>query len=291
MKKTLLRQLKRSIGVSDEAELSALLQSMQSSAATADPALRGLLEGFGELLERVDASYEQYERDLDLRTRSLELSSAELSGANTQLHMELKSREGALFSLRTALLGLLPRSATEAEANAAVDADIEVLSQRIAELVTERERGRRALSNQKFALDQHAIVSITDKQGLILYANDRFCEISGFSHEELLGVSHRIVNSGVHGPDFFRDMWNVITLGQVWHGEICNKAKDGRLYWVNATIVPLLDENGEPEQFIGIRTDITDRKRMEAQLSEQLHMVEELIERLDQRGSRAEIGV
>ncbi len=278
MKKALLRQLKRSIGINDEAELSALLQSMQSAAPTADPALRGLLEGFGDLLERVDSSYDQYERDLDLRTRSLELSSTELSGANTQLHLELKSREGALFSLRTALLGLLPRSATEEEASAAVDADIEVLSLRIAELVTERERGRRALSNQKFALDQHAIVSITDKRGQIVYANDRFCQISGYSREELIGQNHRIVNSGVHSSEFFREMWNTIMLGEVWHGEICNQAKNGDSYWVNASIVPLLDENGEPEQFIGIRTDITDRKRMEAQLSDQLHLVEELIE-------------
>lgn len=278
MKKSLLRQLKRSIGINDEAELANLLQLLPAASASADPALRNLLEGFGDFLQRVDTSYDQYERDLDLRTRSLELSSAELSGANTQLHLELQSREGALFSLRTALLGLLPRSATEAEANAAVDADIGVLSQRIAELVTEREHSRRALSSQKFALDQHAIVSITDKNGLIIYANDRFCKISGYSRDELLGQTHRIVNSETHSSDFFREMWGTITLGEVWHGEICNRSRTGEIYWVNATIVPLLDAQGVPEQFIGIRTEITDRKRMEIQLHEQLHLVEELIE-------------
>ena len=278
MKKALLRQLKRSIGVNDESELAELLRVMRDAADSANPALRGLLEGFGDLLERVDTTYDQFERDVELRTRSLELSSDELSSANNQLHLELKSREGALFSLRSALLGLLPRSASEKEASAVVDADIEVLSKRIAELVTERERGRRALSNQKFALDQHAIVSITDKSGLIVYANDRFCEISGYAREELLGQSHRLVNSHVHPTEFFREMWATITLGEVWHGEICNRTRKGDLYWVNATIVPLLDENGQPEQFIGIRTDITDRKRMETQLSDQLHLVEELIE-------------
>ncbi|UCV11618.1 response regulator [Dechloromonas denitrificans] len=278
MQKTLLRQLKRSIGVADETELARLLATLQAAAETADPALQGLLAGFGDLLERVGSCYDQYERDLELRTRSLEISSGELSATNDKLRNELAGRESALKSLRAVARDLLPQSDPLENEQALADDDIAVLSQKIGELVAESEQGRRQLANQKFALDQHAIVSITDANGTILYANDRFCAISGYTLEELIGQNHRIVNSGMHPTSLFRDMWGTISLGQVWHGEMCNRARNGDLYWVNATIVPLLDEAGQPEQYIGIRTEITDRKLMESQLSEQLHLVEELIE-------------
>ncbi|MBS1141528.1 MAG: sensor hybrid histidine kinase [Proteobacteria bacterium] len=278
MQKTLLRQLKRSIGVGSEAELAELLASMRDACTVADPALRGVLEGLGDLLTRVDSSYEQYERDLELRTRSLEISSTELSATNEKLRQSLTGRENALRSLRKTVRDLLPEANEEADTLA--EEDIAVLSRRIAAMVAESELGRRELANQKFALDQHAIVSITNTAGTITYANDRFCAISGYSREELIGQNHRIVNSGIHPPDLFRDMWHTISLGKVWRGEICNRARDGHVYWVNATIVPLLDARGEPERYIAIRTEITDRKRMEAQLSEQLHLVEELIENI-----------
>ena len=278
MKKTLLRQLKRTVGIADEAALSQLLDKLQSAASNADPELAGLFNGFGELLQRVDASYEQYERDLELRTRSLEISSQELSSLNDKLRRELGERESALCSVRDAIRDLLPNAATQADSLILAQEDLGALAQRLAALVNESEAGRRALSNQKFALDQHAIVSITDTSGTIIYANDRFCEISGYPRHELLGRNHRIINSNQHPAEFFRGMWDTISQGKVWHGEVCNRARNGRSYWVNATIVPLLDANGLPEQYIAIRTDITDRKQMEAQLSEQLHMVEELIE-------------
>ena len=266
MNKALLRQLKRTMGIADEAALAGNLASLRASASGADPAVNALLNGFGELLQRVDASYEQYDRDLDLRTRSLELSSQELSAANEKLRAELSSRENALNALRRAVRDLLPSGESGTEAG--VEDNIESLSQRVAKLVSESEAGHRALANQKFALDQHAIVSITDTQGTIVYANDRFCEISGYSREELLGKNHRIIKSGIHPPELFRDMWGTITLGHAWHGEVCNRAKDGSCYWVNATIVPLLDANGEPEQYIGIRTDISDRKKAEAAMEQ-----------------------
>jgi PAS domain S-box-containing protein len=278
MQKNLLRQLKRTIGVSCEAELADLLASLKADSAKAAPQLRGILEGFGELLKRVDASYEQYERDLELRTRSLDISSTELSAANEQLRLSLSGREHALRSLRKTVRDLVP--SMEGETDRLDEEDISALSKRIAEIVTESEHGRLELANQKFALDQHAIVSTTDTAGTILYANDRFCEISGYTREELIGQNHRLVNSGTHPVELFRDMWQTISLGNVWRGEICNRARDGHTYWVNATIVPLLDASGEPERYIAIRTEITDRKRMEAQLSEQLHLVEELIENI-----------
>ena len=277
MQKTLLRQLKRTLGIADEAGLNDLLAAARDNATRVDPALRPLLDGLGEFLGKVDATYEQYERDLELRTRSLEISSSELSSANEKLRKSLQGHEAALRSMRQTMRELLPEGQTDASGQPGDD-DIAALSVHIAALVAEYELGRRELANQKFALDQHAIVSITDTRGTILYANDRFCEISGYPREALVGQNHRIIKSGIHSPELYRDLWQTITEGRVWHGEVCNRTRDGGTYWVSATIVPLFDGHGIPERYIAIRTDISDRKRMEAELSEQLHLVEELIE-------------
>ena len=152
----------------------------------------------------------------------------------------------------------------------------------------ELEAATAEMLQQKNALDQHAIISITDIDGNIIYSNKHFEKISGYSTDELKGRNHRIINSGTHPIEMFADLWQTITSGRVWNGEICNRSKDGSLYWVTATVMPLLDADGNINRFIAIRTDISRQKQLEGDLQAINERLVDLNKGLDQARRDAE---
>ncbi|MBV6623362.1 MAG: GAF domain-containing protein [Rivularia sp. (in: Bacteria)] len=157
-----------------------------------------------------------------------------------------------------------------------------LINQQRKQVELERQQLIQELSDFKFALDQSAIVAITDTAGAITYVNDRFCDISGYSRDELIGKTHRILNSGYHPRSFFKDLWANIASGKIWRGQICNRNKNGSLYWVESTLIPFLDEQGQPFQYLAIRFDVTGRKEAEQTIRQQVER-EKLLREITQR--------
>ena len=139
----------------------------------------------------------------------------------------------------------------------------------------------KALNTQKSAMDEHSIISITDVDGYITYANQKFVDVTGFSREELLGKKHDIIKSGFHSDEFFAAMWTTISAGRVWHGEILNKSKHGDEVWVNTTIVPFMDESGVPYEYVAIRTDVTEQKKTEQELEKKARSLTQMTDHLE----------
>lgn len=150
----------------------------------------------------------------------------------------------------------------------------------------ERSRDYKELADLKYAIDQSAIVTTSDISGNITYVNEMALKIYGYHLDEMIGRNHRILNSGVHSRDFFRKLWDTILSGEVWRGEVCNKAKDGTLHWLDTTIIPFLDENRKPHHFMSVRKDITEKKNIEEDLKHEQRK-RSTIERLSAVGEMA----
>lgn len=138
-----------------------------------------------------------------------------------------------------------------------------------------------SLHNYRHAVDEHAIVAITDARGLITEVNEKFCQISGYSPDELIGEDHRIINSGHHPKEFFVELWRTISSGMVWKGDVCNRSKTGELYWVRTTISPIKDADGKIAQYISVRTDITEHIKIQAKLADTNQKLEFATEKLE----------
>jgi len=280
-----LRQYKRLFGIQDEAQLASALAELgtEDIHKNLSPQASGVLRGLSKFLYQVDEAYDQADRDLALGKRSLELSSDELMNANRSLREESEKRQQAILTLRHTANEVLAQLDKHLEDDESLEHLSSLLAHLVGDLLKTRNELRTALSdvkNQQFALDQHAIVSITDSEGQIVYANDKFCEISQYAREELLGVNHNIVNSGFHSKAFFEVMWGNIKQGRVWHGEIRNRARDGSLYWTNATIVPFLGDDGMANQFISIRTDITEQRNLKEEIEASKRLLQNVMNTL-----------
>jgi PAS domain S-box-containing protein len=205
-----------------------------------------------------------------------ELLQKVLKSPGTTIHCEFRSKhfDGHYIWLECAYTNLLDDSGF----NAIVCNFRDITAKKEADLSLQKSNTE--LFAYKYALDESAIVAITDQKGIIRHVNDNFCRISKYSREELIGQDHRIINSGYHDKAFIRDLWVTIAKGNIWRGELKNKARDGTYYWVDTTIVPFLNEYGKPYEYVAIRADITERKNAEQQQAESARFIKTITDNL-----------
>lgn len=219
------------------------------------------------LKELMNHHYKVLEAGFHDQTFYEELKETISSGKNWKGELACVNKDGEVFWIDAMIIPFVD--------NRGVPFQYVAISKEITDKkVVEKElrKAMKEMHDYKYALDEASIVAITDAKGRITKANEKFCEISKYSEQELIGSDHRILNSGYHPPQFFKELWATIGRGQVWRGEIQNKAKDGSLYWVETTIIPFLNEKKKPYQYISIRNDITEKKKQE----EVLHRQEKL---------------
>ncbi len=238
-----------------------------------------------EAVIELSGSYRRREAMTILTNKALPAQEGVLSALTAFIELQNREIEQASFSageqVRSAQMLLLVATTLTVMVSLAIGFYVQRNMSRLMRGLTDKtwqlNASLRDLDFQKQALDEHAIVSIADPQGRITYVNDRFCAVSQYAREELIGRDHRIINSGQHPPGFFAEVWRTIASGATWQGEVCNRKKDGSLYWVSTTILPFLDAAGRPEHYVSVRTDITSIKMAEMMLESNQERLEELV--------------
>ncbi|WP_426197369.1 response regulator [Massilia sp. DWR3-1-1] len=266
MHPTLASLLRQHCGVDSAAALQAALAGAGALPGTA-PAGAALLAGLPGLFEQLDARLRQ---------------------ADDQARPEPNGRDHVVRALRTAASALLAHGDRLLQVPA--EGDIEAWTALIPQLVAQQAQRRIDLANQRFAMDQHAIVSVADIDGTLIHVNDRFCLINGYTRAELLGRPQSLIDSNLHAPGYFDAMWATVRAGAVWHGEICHVTKSSRHYWVDATVVPFVDAAGAPYQFITIRTDISTSKRLAEKIAISERQYRNVVNSLSEVVFRADTG-
>ncbi len=288
MHKLLSQQLKHLLGAEEDFSPD-VLQELKSLAGTAavSPKARRLLENLDGFLDQIGSVYQKCDKELETKAREADLCASELLIANERLRGEMESRRHVIVSLRDTANRLV--QLLDSAAPPLLEENLLSLSTIVDRLVHEFGAGQSdlrdrliSLSNQQYALDQHAIVSVVDADGVFSFVNDRFCSASGYSREELIGENCRLIRSDIHPAQLFEEMWETISSGKVWRGEVCSRSKSGRLYWVDASIVPFFDKNGLPVQYISVQTDITARKIAEKKFSESEERYRSLVDGLNE---------
>ncbi len=265
MHKQLKRQLRRCFELSDDIALDEFLIQLGSEHVS-ELSTKRLLRGVMSFIGRVDQSYHDAERDLKLRERSLSLSTSELTDAYDNIRRDIEEQNNAVNELKKIANKQL-QQLKKPLLNDAVNT-IHQLAQVFVDLSEEHKQAKLALQQQKDALDLHAIVSIFDRDGIITYVNQKFCDLNEYAYDELIGHTHELVNPQLKDLPFYPELRRTLEDGKPWHGELEQFSKSGLRHILYATLVPIVNERGKPVRFIAIHTDITRQKELEASLSQ-----------------------